>query len=67
MVTELPDDVFLADELPGIFRGFPIDGPGLKRLALGLGRDDGLGGVKGGPEVIMMAEPPGSSSWSASS
>ena len=59
MMAELPGNVFLADEFPDIFCGFSIGGPSLTRLALGLGRDDGLAGVKGGLKMGMMTELPG--------
>ena len=58
-MTGLSGDVFLADEFPDIFCGFSIGSPGLARLALGLGRDDGLAGGRGGLEVDTMIRLPG--------
>ena len=59
MMAELPGNVFLADEFPDIFCGFSFVAPALcMRLALGLGRDDSLAGVRGGLKMGMMAELP---------
>ena len=54
-MTGLSGDIFLAYEFPDIFCGFSIGSPGLARVALGLGRDDGRAGVKGSLKVNMMA------------
>ena len=57
-VTERPGNVSLADKFSAIFCDFSIGGPGLARLALGIGRNGGLADVKRGLEVNRIAELP---------
>ena len=55
-MIRLPGNVVLVGEFPDILCGFFIGSPALTRLALGLGRDTGRAGAKGGLKVNRMAE-----------